>query len=1217
MSDFFDISLGDEPTGGSDFFNVAIEEEKKKPAPISAADFYAIKPPPKSIKLKGQFKPEKPSSIAFPDITPKRDVLSSFARGMAEESLIPGLYDEKGLEVALPSSGGKAEFAGRIAGGVVPFSLIGKIPAVAKIAAETAKIKPFAEKGAKAIAAALARKTALSAGRGAAELGVYETAKQALQQKPIEEKGKAVLESAAAGSILSPLLEIGPEVAGAAAGRSVNKIKEIIGKIRGGEVLEPVEEKIVGEVVKNKSMLDDLRKAKTITPDDELELNLWLYRNAGGTPVTEQKLLPGRTIAEEQALEEALASKANRPVEQPPLTPETKKNVLQIEAEIPLSETVYHGTRSEFPVSEIKKPEHQAGIYFTSAKDVAEEYTRRSGFWLSPHTPKEARVIEAKLDLKNPLTIDAQGTRSDNIPTPWHQWKQKVFGNLPKEAWNIDKAARKAKELGHDGLIVKNVIDTAETQGKKKSDIFVVFSGKQVREILKPPPLGFVAKGAEPLSQKEKEVLRRIMMSASGSLAGIELDRNDKGEIVGVKYNVPKGLAGAAITTAGTSVAAKEKALARLAPAMTEVEKKLVEALDKAVPLNREQLAMYTAERAKRAAAATRFTTTKGLTGKMRAIAEKGMLKGPLLGEAEAQKIRSGFASIAPKISQGETDTLFNMINQRIPNFYDRQSANNGLLKLLGGMGGQVPVRSEMQQLARVFSPKTIAAILNKRSWVEKIIGETGAAMRAFKATLDLGPAFRQGFFFVGKPKQFFPAFAESFRYAFDPKRYNELMETIRTHPNYDRMVQSGLSLTDTVSNQEEMFRSTLAERLPGFGVLARMSSRAYSGMLNKMRFDLWNELTQKAGAKLTPYVEENISTLINNGTGRGEIEALKKAFPVLNSTFFAPRYIMSRMNLLYPLFYYRLDPFTRKEALKTLAGTVATAGTVLTLADLAGAKVGKDPRSSDFLKPKIGNTRYDVLGGFQQYYVLLHRLFSGQMVSSTTGKPFNIGEGYKTATKADIMQRFFEGKTAPLVALTFNLLRGKTYEGTPVNVPAEIMEQFIPMILSDIYELHKDGSIPDIGVLPAMFGIGVQTYGNKQPYVIKWKDGVPKVQWREEPGLSEDIANKVIGQKITASPVMKTYEKIKELASAGKRDEAMALLNSMSEEDYAVYEKILERKQRETVDMKTAEMVPVYRNVRKLMDEGKRDEAQKIVDALSDEEYKAFNEAKKLEEGL
>jgi hypothetical protein len=133
---------------------------------------------------------------------------------------------------------------------------------------------------------------------------------------------------------------------------------------------------------------------------------------------------------------------------------------------------VLHGT----PKGDVKFEARERGLYFTSSPTLANGYTygnfMRGG--------NERAIYPAYVVLKNPLVIDALGARNDNIPFPGVEWKQKVFGNLPKNAVNIEEAFKRAIAMGHDGLIVKNTADTNNIQERTKGDVYAVKDPAQV-----------------------------------------------------------------------------------------------------------------------------------------------------------------------------------------------------------------------------------------------------------------------------------------------------------------------------------------------------------------------------------------------------------------------------------------------------------------------------------------------------------------------------------------------------------------------------------------------------------------------------------------------------------------------------------------------------------------------------------------------------------------
>jgi hypothetical protein len=116
---------------------------------------------------------------------------------------------------------------------------------------------------------------------------------------------------------------------------------------------------------------------------------------------------------------------------------------------------------------------------------------------------------------------------------------------------------------------------------------------------------------------------------------------------------------------------------------------------------------------------------------------------------------------------------------------------------------------------------------------------------------------------------------------------------------------------------------------------------------------------------------------------------------PALNTLFFSPRLMASRLNFMDPTWYMRLDPYARKQALKSLGKLGVFGAGAGAAGAVAGGKIGTDPRSSDFGKIRFGNTRLDPLGGFSQYLVAGSRLASGKSISSVTGQVSGSARGW------------------------------------------------------------------------------------------------------------------------------------------------------------------------------------------------------------------------------
>jgi hypothetical protein len=573
---------------------------------------------------------------------------------------------------------------------------------------------------------------------------------------------------------------------------------------------------------------------------------------------------------------------------------------------------------------------------------------------------------------------------------------------------------------------------------------------------------------------------------------------------------------------------------------------KITNALKVAKPLEQEQGKIYSQIRSKQAGALTGIGEQMG--GESAYYKKLGQLKG------EMPKVQ--FESIRKSVTQEDINEIFNRVEKSNLSVFEKVSAQGALTKLLGAQGGSVPTKSELLLLNEVFPPEFIQAVLENRSGFQKALSLAEGFLnlpRAVMATADLSAPLRQGIFLVGRPKQWIPAFKNMFKYAFNENAYKNLADDIKTRPNAKLYREANLAITDNspiLGNREEMFMSNLTEKIPVFGKIAGGSNRAYSGFLNKLRVDVFDDLVnsaRKQGIEVDGKVLQDIGSFVNSATGRGSLpKFIEKSAPALNAAFFSPRLMASRINLLNPAYYAKLDPFVRKEALKSLLTFGTTTGTVLGLSKLAGADVSADPRNADFGKIKVGNTRYDVLGGFQQYLRLAAQLVSGQIVSSTTGKIITLGEGYKPLTRKDILLRFFENKTSPVASFVIGLATGTNSIGDKFNLPAEVLNRFIPMVAQDIYDLEKEwGPAGLLMGIPGVFGAGSQTYGGQELVTGKNQLGEPTSQLRSKRGLNEVISDKIFGAqplgttaKYSADAYFKELQKLPKEEAARKFEE-------------------------------------------------------------------------------
>lgn len=376
---------------------------------------------------------------------------------------------------------------------------------------------------------------------------------------------------------------------------------------------------------------------------------------------------------------------------------------------------------------------------------------------------------------------------------------------------------------------------------------------------------------------------------------------------------------------------------------------------------------------------------------------------------------------------------------------------------------------------------------------------------RALMSTLDFSAPFRQGFGMVTRGN-FWKNLGPMIKAGVKEDAFRQIQADIITRPNYISAKKAGLRLTglgDNLVQREEEFMTTLLDKVPG----VRGSERAYTGFLSKLRMDMYDDFINKAellGEDVRPggKVSKDIADMINNFTGAGKVGKMEQSVPILNTLFFSPRKIAATVQMMNPQRYLdpRISPTARKEAIKSLIGMVGATSAILTMAKLSGAEVEIDPRSSDFGKVKIGNTRFDVTGGNGSYATLLARLITNQTKTTTTDLVKTLGESYGAPSRGDTLVKFFRNKLAPMSSFVGDWLYGTDAIGNPFNVTDELKTRLIPLSISNAIETAtQDPTMAIPSYLADMVGIGTQTYNTN----VNWNKGIGKElsQFRDKVG--------------------------------------------------------------------------------------------------------------------
>ncbi len=463
-------------------------------------------------------------------------------------------------------------------------------------------------------------------------------------------------------------------------------------------------------------------------------------------------------------------------------------------------------------------------------------------------------------------------------------------------------------------------------------------------------------------------------------------------------------------------------------------------------------------------------------TGEQSLINFMGALKG------QGEKV--GWQGIRTQLTQDEINTLSNMIRDsaKVTGF-DKAPAISGWHKILDG--GQLPFDSELQQLEKVFGPEMVQSLVEKqRGNIINKISDIANAPRAVLSAVDFSGGLRQGGILTARhPIESAKTVAPMLKSFFSTKNAALVDDIIRQRPNTALAEDMGLYLaplpgkTGPLSKMEESFMSRWIETVPVIGPAVKASNRAYVTGLNDLRSRVWESTLsswQKAGATIGENDYKQLATLINAASGRGSLpKALQGASPLFNATLFSPRLLISRLQ--FPTMLASSSPLVRKEAAKQLVSFLGAGTAILSLAKLGGASIETDPRSSDFAKIKIGNTRLDIWSGYVQW-----ARFMAQLTTAERKTQFG---NMTDLNRREVIDRLMSSKYSPAFGLINDILRGESYSGEDVSLDSASLQRqaftrLAPLFIQDMIDaIDQEGLIGGVVASPGLFGVGVVTY--------------------------------------------------------------------------------------------------------------------------------------------
>lgn len=399
------------------------------------------------------------------------------------------------------------------------------------------------------------------------------------------------------------------------------------------------------------------------------------------------------------------------------------------------------------------------------------------------------------------------------------------------------------------------------------------------------------------------------------------------------------------------------------------------------------------------------------------------------------------------------------------------------------------------------------AKSLSELNTIEKVVNKTVAPVagtaKTLKAILDISRIFRQDWKLVfSHPKIWARNSAKSFKDAVQSLGGKNVMDATKaeivSRQNADlyESIQKASGI-DLFPLHEEAFPTHILEKTTKLNPFKASEVAFTAGQWRERAelVDLYKGIFEARGKDLTnKEFLAQFGEMIGDMTSRGNIKNAARA-DLYNKLFFAPRNLKANVKFVTSGGFAKLDPSIRAAYAGGLLKTIA--GTAVIMATFNHYKPGSvefDPRSSNFGKIKIGNTRFDVTGGMASLATLASRItpttHNGKLglysKSSTTGTISDLrNPEYGGQNAWDTVVNFATGKASPVASVVIDMLRGETFTGEKPTVKSELTSLFMPLPITNYQELKNDPNSANklVAVIADALGIGTNTYGAQKDW--------------------------------------------------------------------------------------------------------------------------------------
>lgn len=217
-------------------------------------------------------------------------------------------------------------------------------------------------------------------------------------------------------------------------------------------------------------------------------------------------------------------------------------------------------------------------------------------------------------------------------------------------------------------------------------------------------------------------------------------------------------------------------------------------------------------------------------------------------------------------------------------------------------------------------------------------------------------------------------------------------------------------------------------------------------------------------------------------------------------------------------------------------------------------------------------------------------------------GAGLALGKGdFKTAKQQA------EGLLSTPVQIVTDIAANKDYFGNPIYLDSDTLGQ----------KAKKIAAYTGLQVNSPLITDTINIIKKKEPLyqsLIKMSDIPIKFSTTSKEATSafyDAIDKKTLENARADNKVKPIYQHVQELVNEGKTDDAQQIVDGLTDAQYASYKRIKSNDKTKQTKTQEAQMFPVVLQVKSLVDSGQTDQAQQIVNNLSDQDYKYYQMAK------